>query len=68
MVFEGYFYHKRCTTARPSAVIRPSDSRISTDIRAANKLPININLRNRWPVGIFFNSLADFVVFQNINC
>ena len=36
------------------------------DITAANKLTLNIELRNSGPVGINFDAFAQFFIFQNI--
>ena len=37
------------------------------DVRTADKFAVDVQLRNGRPVGIFFDALADFIIFQHVD-
>jgi len=37
------------------------------DIAATNKLPLHVKLRNRWPLRVIFDPLADFGILKNVD-
>merc|ERR1712012_760400 len=39
---------------------------LQQNITAADKFSFEINLRNRWPIGIIFDSLSQSFILQNV--